>query len=38
MKTERPGRKKDLNRILDKSKSVIDDELMSTTTHKVLII
>ena len=34
MKTERPERKKTFNEMLNKSKSVVADELMFTATHK----
>ena len=34
MKTERPERKKTFNEMLNKSKSVVTDELMFTATHK----
>ena len=34
MKTERPERKKTFNEMLNKSKSVVVDELMFTATHK----
>ena len=34
MKAERPERKRTCNEILNKSKSVVADELMFTATHK----